>query len=149
MNYLEQFEDEARDADGGGKHIVTVNKMRGMFSAQVKKWGNYQLRNIDYVMLRSIAPASSASSGSGSDNNSGATGGAKSKSWKMTRLCNRDRFVRDCSYSRKDVLECLDEDSSMVDILKVNRSGGFLRGILPSGANPSDHEPVCVEFELA
>lgn len=124
---------------------MTVNKMRGMFSAQVKKWGNYQLRNIDYVMLRSIAPAPSAA-GSGSDNNSAAS---SAKSWKMTRLCNRDRFVRDCSYSRKNVLECLDEDSSMVDILKVNRTGGFLRGILPSGANPSDHEPVCVEFELA
>ena len=47
--------------------MVTVNKMRGMFSAQVKKWGNYQLRNIDYVMLRSPAASYQYSTPNSSD----------------------------------------------------------------------------------
>ena len=45
----------------GRLHAVSVNKMRGLFSNQIKKWGSYQLRNIDYVMHRKCTPMATSS----------------------------------------------------------------------------------------
>lgn len=137
LNYL----DELRDRQHYGRnpprcladrslHAVSVNKMRGMFSAQIKKWGAYQLRNIDYVMLRTAGKAF------------GAWEAAAGQQLRMVRVVNADRLQ---VYSKK-TLNKLTEDSSIEEILKLDRAEPFVGGLLPNGRNPSDHEPVVVEF---
>jgi len=58
-NYIDVLQDtqtygpDRSQATRDVKHVITVNKIRAMGSSQVEKWGEYQLRNIDYCMLRS------------------------------------------------------------------------------------------------
>eukprot|EP00392_Amoebophrya_sp_AT5.2_P005088 g5097.t1 len=145
--------DDFRDS-----HVVTVNKMRGMFSSQVAKWGEYMLRNIDYVFVRST-PAPSPDTGEDK---------SKTKHQSLMRLrlaevCNACDLQR---YSKRGVLTQLRESCTLDDILRLDLAAqaaqappgsrsprsamnrGFVGRLMPSGENPSDHQPVVLQLQL-
>ncbi|CAD7940863.1 unnamed protein product [Amoebophrya sp. A120] len=107
-------------------HAVTVNKMRGMFSVQVAKWGCYSLRNIDYLMLRSRP--------------------GEDQGLRMSYVVNaRELQV----YDKESTLRQISEDTSIETILALDDrvARPFIPSMMPSGSNPSDHRPVVVQLQ--
>lgn len=108
---------------GPDELLVSVNKMRGLSSEQVKKWGEYQLRNIDYVFLKKVA---------------GLDGGLAMK--QFVNLENLQRYP-------VAVLQKLTEESTIEDILKVLKDHPeIMQKLMPNADEPSDHSPIVMEF---
>lgn len=123
VNYTEL--DKKLKENSHTSHLVTVNKIRGMFSAQVSKWGSYELRNIDYLMLRS---------------NSEPNGLA------MKQVVNREEDRQ--LYCIKILKEICASKTCIQDVLRLNEKANFLGKTMPSIENPSDHAPIVAEFEF-
>ena len=114
---------------GPGELLVLSNKMRGLFSEQVKKWGEYQLRNIDYVLLKKKISQS--------------LGGLA-----MTEFVNVDELQR----YPVEVLQSLTEETSVEDIINIlEKHPEVMEGLMPNydGNRPSDHAPIVVEFGIS
>ncbi|CAD7956894.1 unnamed protein product [Amoebophrya sp. A25] len=156
VNYLESLKNEQRYGrrrevcgDDGvfskkdQLHAVTVNKMRGMFSAQVKKWGAYQLRNIDYVMSRRAGALTNTEVNAHTPS---VTRPAQISLEPEEVVNAQDLMV----FERAEILHRLTEDTSIEEIMKLNETAPreFVSQLLPSDRIPSDHLPVVVQFKV-
>ena len=110
--------------------LVSCNKMRGLFSAQVKKWGEYQLRNIDYVLLKkhpALAPTLA-----------------------FENLVNIGRGEDlDLQKYPKSWLQEMTEETPVEGIIKfLGNHPRAMEGLMPNTTKrqPSDHSPVVVDF---
>lgn len=112
--------------------VVSVNKMRGMFSAQVEKWGSYQLRRIDYAFLKTKRHCVSAD--------------PVSCSFQLRPHQDHDPTATLQKWPR-DLLESLTEDTDMERILKLNEEHPFMDAIAPNAVNPSDHMPIHAKIQ--
>jgi len=100
---------------------VSVNKMRGPFSSQVHKWGAYQLRNIDYLMIK--------------------------RGLRFKTIVNAGDIQK---YPRSLLEQLTENGSSLAEILALNSAegggGGFMNRLMPTAENPSDHCPIVVDL---
>lgn len=91
----------------GVNALVSVNRMRGPFSAQMKKHGEYQLSNIDLTMVRRAR---------GTAVDTGAANGQGGQNLRHIQVLNGEEIQ---VYPRK-VAEQLNEQSPIEEILKLN-----------------------------
>ncbi|CAD7926508.1 unnamed protein product [Amoebophrya sp. A120] len=134
--------DSLKADNGFDEHPVTVNRLRGMFSSQVKKWGDYQLRNIDYVMVRNPKRSVELAEVEEDADKKAIVAAPPALFLHIRSVLNSK------SLQAFPIKNTLLKAVNLDDILEADKETPLLGGMLPNGENPSDHAPVAVRFEM-